>query len=92
MNNYGNRGILPLFLAAKFVASILVPIVNEVELSREDIYTVPHKKILWMEIVILGPPQKGTLVLHIKLNCGKDGTVVYNRHLLDITNVDKIMP
>lgn len=59
---------LPLFLAAQFVGCVLVPIVDKVELSRKDNNTVPHKQILWMEVIIFGPSQKSPLVLHIKLN------------------------
>lgn len=49
-------GEVPLLLTAHFVGSVLVPITNEVQLTREDVHSVANKQILWMEVLILSSP------------------------------------
>lgn len=59
--------ITPFLLAAELVCRVVVSVVHQAELPREHVHSVPDKQVVGLEAVVSRPPQKYSLVLHIKL-------------------------
>lgn len=58
---------VPFLLAAQLVGGVLVSIFNQIELTGENVHSIPDKQVLQAELLVPGPPQKYALVFNVKL-------------------------
>lgn len=59
---------LPFFFATQLAGRVLIAVVDDVELPREDVDPVAHKQIPLVQVAVFGPAQENPLVLHVKLS------------------------